>query len=96
MRGSLVLAACVLIGLGGCTRSHQRFLDAYTDVLIVRMTERDSAAAQRKVTEALARHGYSEAEFRAEFFERARQPEQLRAVVDSARARAARSVATQK
>lgn len=85
----LVIVALLIVG---CSRSSDRFLDAYTDVLVVRMTEADSVRAHQHVIEALARHGYTEPEFRQEFFERAQQPDKLRALVDSARVRAARRV----
>ncbi|MDW8074813.1 MAG: hypothetical protein RMK00_03455 [Bacteroidota bacterium] len=83
----ITLAACLAV-LSSCTEGDERFRDAYTDVLVVRMTEEDSAAAQRKVMEALRRHGYTEQDFRKEFFERANQPYKLRALIDSARAHA--------
>ncbi|MCX7929975.1 MAG: hypothetical protein N2663_04580 [Chlorobi bacterium] len=90
-RKASVVALCAL--LLSCSDSDERFVDTYTDVLVVRMKQQDSAQAQRDVLHALSAHGYTEEEFRHEFFERARQPERLRILIDSARVRAARRTA---
>ncbi|GIV54584.1 MAG: hypothetical protein KatS3mg039_1102 [Candidatus Kapaibacterium sp.] len=95
-RGRIIALGFMVFALANCNQQDERFLDTYTDILIIRMSESDSTAAQRKVAAALAQHGYSEADFRREFFDRAREPENLRVLIDSARARALRQVAAQK
>lgn len=83
----LLIVLCVL-SAAACNSNDERFINAYTDVLFVRMTVADSSVAQRKVKATLSQYGYTEAEFRREFFTRAKQPGTLRILLDSARRRA--------
>jgi hypothetical protein len=92
-RRSVLIALCTLI-LAACSGSDDRFLETYTDILVVRMSQRDSTDGNRRVQDVLVEHGYSEEEFRREFFERARDPERLRTLLDTARARALRRIAS--
>jgi hypothetical protein len=93
--GSAALILCSIV-VASCSNDDERFVDAYTDVLVARAVETDSVRADSSVMKALARYGYTEAEFRREFFDRAREPIQLRELVDSARARAARRLSEPK
>lgn len=95
MRQHRLLSALCTLLIAACSEHDDRFLDTYTDILVVRMTQRDSIDGNRRVQDVLARHGYDEAEFRRAFFERARDPERLRAILDTARARAQRRIASE-
>ncbi|GBD05107.1 hypothetical protein HRbin20_00685 [bacterium HR20] len=88
---SALIALCAVL-LAACSGSDDRFVETYTDILVVRMSQRDSTDGNRQVQDVLAKHGYSEEAFRREFIERARDPERLRTLLDTARARALRHV----
>ncbi len=91
-----VLFACCAFVLTACSGGEDRFTETYTDILAIRMSQRDSIEGNRRVQEALAQHGYTEEAFRIEFLERARNPERLRTLLDSARSRALRRVSESK
>lgn len=91
----LLMTGC-LLSVAACNNNDERFINAYSDVLLVRMTIKDSSEAQQRVNATLSQYGYTEAEFRREFFARAEQPEMLRQLLDSARRRAERRLSDMK
>lgn len=78
-----------------CSTSDERFVNAYTEIIAVRMQHADTSVANPLVQRVLERYGYTESEFRNEFLERARQPDHLRSLIDTARARALRMTRSQ-
>lgn len=78
-----------------CSTNDERFVNTYTEIITVRMQHADTSVANPLVQRVLERHGYTELEFRDEFLERARQPDHLRRLIDTARARALRMTRSQ-
>jgi uncharacterized protein (DUF2461 family) len=72
----------------------EQFVALYTEILLTREQFPDTAQANPKVRALLQERGLSEAEFRQAFANYAAKPDEFRAMLDSARARA-RSIAEQ-
>lgn len=85
--GAMMFSACTK----SWTQEDERFVQAYTEILIVReQFANDSAQANKRVQGALSQYGFSEGVFRSRFNELSRNPEKLRQLLDSARNRARR------
>lgn len=97
-RRSLSLWLLVVSLLWGCSRGwsvrDEQFVALYTEILLTREQFPDTAQANPKVRALLQERGLSEAEFRQAFANYAAKPDEFRAMLDSARARA-RSIAEQ-
>lgn len=78
-----ILAVFVL--LSGCSRTEERFIAAYRDILIVREMYPDTAVANPKVREILKQYGFTKEEFREIYFEMAKNPRRFQAILDSLR-----------
>ncbi len=67
----IVLVLLLLTGLASCTKEEvdtEKFLKTYKDILIIRESYADTAKANQKVRELMDERGYTESEFRKEFF----------------------------
>lgn len=85
--GGMMFSACTK----SWTQEDERFVQAYTEILIAReQFANDSAQANKRVHGALSQYGFSEGVFRSRFNELSRNPEKLRQLLDSARNRARR------
>ncbi len=92
---TLITTLIVVIFLTACSggswsKDDERFVQTYTDILILREQYADTAQANPKVREMMQKNGYTEASFRARFEELTAKPEKFRQMLDSARARAQR------
>jgi hypothetical protein len=87
------LTAIALVCVAACSRwsdEDEQFVRAYTEVLIAREQQLDTASANGKVAAILTQHGFTERSFRKRFQELTAKPEHLRQILDSARNRARR------
>lgn len=85
--GGMMFSACTK----SWTQEDERFVQAYTEILIVReQFANDSAQANKRVQDVFSQYGFSEGVFRSQFHELSRNPEKLRQLLDSARNRARR------
>lgn len=65
-----------------------RFIETYTEILVVRGKYSDTAKANKEVRNVLEKHDYTEEEFRRQYFNLANDREEFLAIIDSARQRA--------
>lgn len=65
-----------------------RFIETYTEILVVRGKYSDTAKANTEVRKVLEKHDYTEYEFRQQYFNLANDREQFLAIIDTARQRA--------
>lgn len=100
---SPVLFAAVLVWCGiafscssGWSEEDERFVETYTDILIVRELTPDTAVANPQVRKIIGEHGYTWESFREQYVQYTAKAEQFRAMLDSARNRAQRIVQDKK
>lgn len=80
----------------GWSEDDERFVTTYTDVLVVREMTPDTAVANPIVRRIIADHGYTWESFRAEYQQNyLSNAEKFRAMLDTARSRAERRMATE-
>lgn len=103
MKNSLVLWCAVLVCCSfvascssGWTDEDERFVQTYTDILIVRELTPDTTVANPQVRKIIAEHGYTWESFRAQYAQYTAEAEKFRAMLDSARNRALRSAKEKK
>jgi hypothetical protein len=70
----------------------ENFTQTYMEILIAREQISDSSKAQITVQTIMQNHGYNEQSFALQFGEYSQTPEELRAILDSAQARARREI----
>ncbi len=81
----LFLSACSDWG-----EDEDRFVNAYRDILSIRLIYPDTTVANPKVDKIFKHYGYTAKSFKREFFKYADKPELFNAMLDSARVRASR------
>ena len=89
----IILFLLSLFMLSACSdwnEDKDRFVNAYRDILAIRLMFPDTAVANPKVRKIIKRYGYTMESFKSAYFEFAKDPEQFRAMLDSARIRAQR------
>jgi hypothetical protein len=67
-----------------------RFVNAYRDILAIRLIYPDTTIANPKVEKIFKHYGYTRKSFKHEFFKYANKPELFNKMLDSARERARR------
>ena len=80
-----ILTACSEWG-----KDEDRFVNAYRDILAIRLIYPDTALANPKVNKIYKHYGYTRKSFKQEFFKFAEDPDKFNAMLDSARERARR------
>jgi hypothetical protein len=91
----LILIIIVLVSFSGCSEwdaDKNRFVDAYKDVIAIRMVYNDTAIANPKVKKILSRYGYTKESFKSDFFRYSADHDLFRAMMDSAQIRAKREI----
>ena len=68
----------------------ERFINAYKDVLILRLMYPDRTVANPKVNKRLENYGYTKASFARKFEEYGSNGDEFRKMIDTARSRARR------
>jgi hypothetical protein len=98
MKKTLLILFCVLL-LTSCdwfsetwesvwSEDNERFIQAYTEILVVRSRYSDSTKANKEVEKVFEKHDYTEEEFREKYFTLAKNRDQFLSMIDSARSRA--------
>ncbi len=80
---SCMLAACLLAGCSTDTVPDKKYVDTYSDVIVVRERYRDSATVANKVDSILSERGYTEASFRQTLRDISENPDLFRGFNDS-------------
>jgi len=65
--------------------NNERFIQAYTEILIVRSRYKDTSKASKEVMNIFEKYDYTEDEFRDHYFSLAKNRDQFLAIIDSAR-----------
>ncbi len=91
--GIIILCFSGVLFLSSCSdwgNEEDRFVNAYRDILAIRLMFPDTAVANPKVQTIIKRYGYTKESFKKAYFKFAEDPEKFRAMLDSARIRAQR------
>lgn len=89
----IFLSIVLFVLIMGCSNEQktedQRFLKTYTEILVQRFKNSDTAVANRKIDTVLMNNGFNQESFKQEFFRYMNQdPKILRTLIDSANVRA--------
>ena len=89
--GILIIAMLALVmSCGGREKEKNRFINAYKELLTVRLMYPDTSVANAKVDKVLRKNGYDKHSFADAFKQYSSNPQEFRNLIDTARERAKR------
>ncbi len=91
----LILISIFMIGFVSCedtSKSYDKFMNTYSEVLLTRELIKDSVVANTKVREILIRNGYTLNSFKEEMFNLAKDREAFKSGIDSLRSRITKKI----
>lgn len=88
IRVLLFVVSMFLISCSGAEKEKNRFINAYKELLTIRLMYPDTTVANPKVNRILAKNGFDKYSFAEEFKKYSSNPQEFRDMLDTARERA--------
>jgi Zn-finger nucleic acid-binding protein len=96
----LLFCSISFICLSSCSgwfgTDKDKFVDTYKDILIARETIPDSTNYEKEYQKILEKHGYNTKSFQEDYYKLSKKPDQLLALMDTARNRAKNEILLKK